>query len=115
MDDPEDVAPIVPLGKSKERGACLSRISLTASFHREPVTPLKPATAVQVDPLDARVADEQPRRPLNNRLLGERYFSTARHHLIEPGLGFDLRHDCTREDHELFVTEQLNEALAIRL
>lgn len=79
---------------------CGSRV---ACLGNKPVAELETTFALEGEPVDARVADDQARRTLDHRLLREGKLIGSDRHLVEPAVGRIGRENPVRESHELFV------------
>jgi hypothetical protein len=102
VDDPKDFPCVIIAGHLEESEARLRGVAPTASRGNESVAPLQPAAAVELDPVDARLADDDPGASLDDRLLREGELYAPGEHAVEARMrlvgrfgGWTWRYDLT--------------------
>jgi hypothetical protein len=114
-DDGEQIARVRLVSRGQQRPARLGGIPEAPALGHQPVSPLQPGPAIQVDVVDAGVSHDKPRRALDHRLLAERDGLADGDHVVEPVPGFFLGEDTGVEHHEVLVAEELDEPLPVGL
>ncbi len=87
IDHGQDLATEAFGGPVQHRPTGLGRVSAAASSGDEPVAELESLLTLELEDVDARVADDHAARALDDRLLGEGKLLGSHQHLVESPMG----------------------------